>query len=245
MREILKAIIRIWPWPLTINERYDRQTKAIIKKVCKPDSVCIDIGCYRGDILKSMMEFAPDAIHKAFEPIPDQYQFLKNKFGDKAGIYPFALGDENHETSFHHVTSNPTYSGLKQRQYKGEENIVEIKVQVKRLDDVVLPHIPIHLIKIDVEGGEFDVMKGGRATLYKWKPYLIFEHGIGGSDSYGIRPEEVYDFLVNDLGYKICLMRDYLKDENLKGFTKQEFEEQFWKGKNCYFLGVGSNSSEL
>jgi hypothetical protein len=60
-------------------------------------------------------------------------QSSKTKIGDKANIYPFALGDDNTETTFAHVTSNPTYSGLKRREYKGEEKIIEIMVQVRKL----------------------------------------------------------------------------------------------------------------
>ena len=236
-------MVKYWPWPLTLNERYDRQTEAIIKKVCKPDSVCIDVGCYKGEILALMMKYAPNVRHIAFEPIPEQYNKLKEKFKDKAIIYPYALGDENKETTFNHVISNPTYSGLKKRNYKGEENIREITVQVRQLDGVISNDIPLRLIKIDVEGGEFDVLRGSMQTLKRWRPYIIFEHGVGGSDKYGVGPSDMYRFLVHDLGYTISLMEDYLKNENSFGFSLSEFEQQFWEGKNSYFLARSTPSN--
>ncbi len=239
MREFLKKIVHVWPWPLTLNERYDRQTRAVIGKVCKPDSVCIDVGCFKGDILTAMIEAAPAARHKAFEPVPQQFTFLKDHFSQKADVFPYALGDENKKTTFHHVVSNPTYSGLQQRQYKGEETISEIEVEVRKLDDVIDADTPITLIKIDVEGGEHDVLQGAASTLQKWHPYIIFEHGLGGADKYGIRPGDVYDLLTKTLGYKVCLMGDFLKDEKTPGFSRSAFEEQFWKSTNCYFLAVG------
>ncbi|HUR31058.1 MAG TPA: FkbM family methyltransferase [Saprospiraceae bacterium] len=239
MKQLLKALIRYWPWPLTINERYDRQTTAIIRKVCRHDSICIDVGCYKGDILAHMISSAPDARHIAFEPIPEQYEFLKNKFGAYADIYPYALGNENMETTFQNVKSNPTYSGLKQRQYIRKENIVEINVHVKKLDDVIQPDTSIQLIKIDVEGGEYDVVQGARRTIIKWRPYLIFEHGLGGADKYEVTPGDVYSFLVDELDYKICLMSGFLKDPNVPGFSREEFESQFSNKLNCYFLGIG------
>ena len=234
----MKKIIHIWPWPLTLNERYDRQTKAIIRKICRRDSVCIDVGCYKGEILQSMIEAAPNARHIAFEPVPDQYTFLKERFQSRAEIYPYALGNENTNTVFHHVVSNPTYSGLQQRQYKGEENIDEIQVQVKQLDEVISHDIPITLLKIDVEGGEHDVIQGATEILKKWHPYIIFEHGEGGSDKYGITPGDVFDLLSIQLGYKICLMGDFLKNENTPGFSIAQFEEQYWSGHNCYFIAI-------
>lgn len=238
MRALLKKIIHIWPWPLTLNERYDRQTKAVLKKVSKPDSICIDVGCYRGDILQTMIASAPKAKHFAFEPVPQQFEFLKAQFGHQATIFPYALGSENKMTTFHHVVSNPTYSGLQQRQYKGEETIHEINVEVRKMDDVIPTDANISLIKIDVEGGEFDVLKGATGILKKSHPYIIFEHGIGGADKYGVKPGDVFDLLVNTFDYKICLMGDFLKDQNVKGFSRTAFEEQFWKGTDCYFLAV-------
>jgi FkbM family methyltransferase len=238
MREAIKSIIHIWPWPLTRNEKYDRQTRAILKKVLAPDSICIDVGCFRGEILREMLIHAPQARHMAFEPIPAQYEYLKIHFGSKADIYPYALGNENKETTFQHVITNPTYSGLRQRSYVQEELIEEITVHQRRLDDIVNPEMPIRLIKIDVEGGELDVILGGVQTLKKWKPFIIFEHGAGGADNYGVRPEDLYNVLVNDIGYSLCLMGDYLKHCNAHGFTKHEFSEQFWSKKNCYFLAL-------
>jgi len=237
VRELLKKLIRLWPWPLTVNERYDRQTKSIIKKVCQPNSICIDVGCYKGEILEWMIASAPHAKHIAFEPIPDQYQFLVRQFNDNADVYPYALGNTNHQTTFQHVVSNPTYSGLRQRQYKGEENIREIKVEVRRLDDVIPSTIPVRLIKIDVEGGELDVLKGAEQMLRTQKPYLVFEHGLGGADKYGTGPEDIYRLLVDDHHYRICLMHEFLNGKKT-GFALNEFEEQFLKKLNCYFIAV-------
>ncbi len=243
MRELLKKIVHWWPWPLTLNEKYDRQTKAVLNKVCKSDSICIDVGCFRGDILKAMMNAAPQARHKAFEPVPGQFTLIKRLYGDQVDIYPYALGNTNDKTTFHHVVSNPTYSGLQQRVYKGEETINEINVEVRRMDDVIKPEIPVSVIKIDVEGGELDVLKGAERLLQKWHPYIIFEHGIGGADKYGVKPGDVHDFLVDKLGYTVCLMGDFLKGRPDKAFTRSSFEEQFWAGTDCYFLAVPQASS--
>lgn len=238
MRSLIKAIIHRWPWPLTVNEKYDRQTKAVLRKKLVADSVCVDAGCYKGEILSLMMQHAPKAKHFAFEPIPAQFNYLKEKFGNKAQLFPFALGNDNKETIFHYVKSNPTYSGLQQRQYKGEEDIEQIKVQVRKLDEIIPADVPVRLIKIDVEGGEYDLLQGAQNILSQWKPILVFEHGIGAADRYGVKPGDLYQYLVNTLGYKICLMGDFLKNENTRGFTQPEFEEQFWKGLNCYFIAV-------
>ena len=233
---MLKKVIRAWPWALTRNEKYDRETKAILKRICNPDSVCVDIGSYEGEILEQMISASPKGKHIAFEPIPYNFEKLRQKFHNKAEVYPYALGSESKECIFHHVVSNPTYSGLQRREYKRNENIVEIKVHQKRLDEVLPDGIPVHVIKIDVEGGEFGVLQGAIGTLKKSKPYLIFEHGLGGTDKYGVKPAELYALLVNDLGYRICLMQDYLQSSSTPGFSLVDFEDQFWGKKNYYFF---------
>jgi FkbM family methyltransferase len=238
MKNFLKKIIHVLPWPMTLSERYDRQTKAIIQKVCAPDSLCIDVGCFKGDILQLMMTAAPKARHIAFEPTPVQYQYLKNKFSTLADIYPYALSNENGKSNFHYVRSNPTYSGLLQRKYVQEEEIEEIQVEVRRLDDVVTANTPVRLIKIDVEGGEYNVMRGAEQLLKSKHPYIIFEHGLGATDKYGFGPDDVYQLLVEKLGYRIMLMDDFLKNENKPGLTAEELSAQFHRELNCYFIAV-------
>jgi FkbM family methyltransferase len=237
MKDFLKKIIHLWPWPLTRNEKYDRETKAVIRRVCQPDASCIDVGCFKGDILRIMINAAPNGTHFAFEPIPHQYQYLAKEFQHRATIYPYALGSDNGTTTFQFVKSNPTYSGLRNRQYIREEIIETIDVQVRKLEDVMDPHHQIHLIKIDVEGGEYDVLKGAETILQTWHPVLIFEHGRGGSDLYGINPEVLFQYLTS-LGYKLGLMEEFLSKKTITGFTQTEFESQFWEQKNCYFLAL-------
>jgi FkbM family methyltransferase len=238
MKRLLKKIIHILPWPLTLSEQYDRQTKAIIRKVCNDDSLCIDVGCFKGDILRLMMDAAPKAKHIAFEPTPVQYEYLKNTFDSKAEIYPYALSNINGTSTFNYVKTNPTYSGLVRRNYVQEEQIDEIQVEVRTLDDVVPAQRPVRLIKIDVEGGEFNVMRGAEQLLKSQHPFIIFEHGLGATDKYGFGPDDIYHLLVDQLGYRIMLMGDFLKNEKQTGFSKAELSEQFHRAINCYFIAA-------
>jgi FkbM family methyltransferase len=241
MRAFLKSIIHALPFPVTRNEAYDRQTRRIIGRDVRPGDVCIDIGAYEGEILKLMIDAAPDTRHYAFEPIPGQFDRLKASFGAQANIMPFALGNSTGGTTFHFVESNPTYSGLRRRQYKGEEQVRLIPVEVRRLDDIIPDDVRIRLIKIDVEGGELDVLRGGLETLRRSHPTLIFEHGIGGSDNYGATPEQLYDLLAGELGYHIGLMKDYLADPAKAALTRDAFRHQYYAKINCYFVAWTDN----
>src|SRR6266852_4019276 len=63
---------RIFPLsPADKNSRCDAETLAVMKRILKEDSNCVDIGAHSGSILRLMLECAPRGQHLAFEPLPD------------------------------------------------------------------------------------------------------------------------------------------------------------------------------
>jgi FkbM family methyltransferase len=218
---------------LDLNMRYDLETIEILKSI-ECNANCIDIGAHKGDILKYMLRYAPSGNHFAFEPLPDLYEALEKKFGKLCRIYPYALSNINGETSFNYVITNPAYSGIKKRVYdRPYEEDSTIIVQQRRLDDVIPANTPIKLMKIDVEGGEFAVLKGAERILTESRPVIIYEQGIGGSDIYGTKPESFFDFMTS-FGYKISLMEYYLLKK--VPFNKSDYCTQFKNGYNFYFV---------
>lgn len=221
--------------PLTKNIRYDILTGKILKRELKSDSNCIDVGAHKGEILEELIRLSPKGRHIAFEPIPDMYSSLQKKFGNVADIFPYALSDHSGETEFNVVLDDPAYSGLQKRTYKTESpTINKIKVEVKRLDDIeAVTSRKIALIKIDVEGGELDVLKGAVQLLERDKPLIIFECGKGASEYYGAGPELVYGRL-NTLGYSLYTISSFFTEKS--ALTKDEFKHLYDHGKEYYFV---------
>lgn len=218
---------------LDLNTRYDLETAEIIRRLPK-DANCIDVGAHKGDILQSILWSAPLGRHFAFEPLPHLYGELKEKFGKKCAVFPYALSDLDGQTSFNYVITNPAYSGIKKRKYdRPDEQDSVITVEKKRLDNVVPADLPIHFIKIDVEGGEFDVVKGAEKILKKYHPIIVYEQGKGGSDVYGTEPQAFFDYMTS-LGYSISLMEYYLLGK--EPLTLEEYGHQFSKSYNFYFI---------
>jgi FkbM family methyltransferase len=122
-------------------------------------------------------------------------------------VRELALSDRAGEAPFEYVVSSPAFSGLHRRRYdRADQEIRTIKVETARLDDLIPPHRPIALVKIDVEGEELQVPRGGLRTLPRYKPFVIFEHGEGAADFYGTTPADVYDLLAGQCGLRINLM---------------------------------------
>ena len=220
-----------------LNVVYDRQTFAIMDKVLERHSNCIDVGCHQGDILKRMLDHAPDGQHYGFEPIPVFCTELKERYlsHENVHICCSALSDNVGFSEFQYVTSNPAYSGLKKRRYDRDgEAIQSIQVNTDTLDNFISSDLPIHFVKVDIEGGEVLFFRGAMQTLTRYRPYIVFEHGSGGADYYGHGPEDVHELLVVGCGLKISVMENWLAHK--PSLSRQEFLDQFHSGTNYYFL---------
>lgn len=234
LKNTIRTILVFFHLDITKNLKYDRLTKLIIKRAVKPDSICIDIGCHKGEILDLIIEQSPKGGHYGFEPIPYLFENLKNKYSDKNIILPFALAEKEGENTFQYVRNAPAYSGLKKRDYAiSNPDIEEIKVQVKTLDSIIKPKTKIDFIKIDVEGAEYGVLKGSERVLLENKPVVIFEFGLGASNYYGTNPETIYDF-IHSTGLKISLLNNWLK--NKPTLTLLEFNDLYKGNKEYYFI---------
>ncbi len=236
MRSFLRKIVYHFPIALTKNIQYDRLTKKVMKNWCKKESNCLDIGAHKGEVLDEMLASAPNGFHYAFEPIPELYKALKEKYTN-CKVLNLALSDKKGFVEFQWVKSNPAYSGLQKRTYaRSHEDIEQIQVETDRLDDVLPLDHKVDFIKIDVEGGEYAVLSGAKNTITKWKPVIVFEHGLGAADCYGISPEMMYNLLVDDYGMSIYTLQGRLK--NKKQLEKEEFVQLFYQGKEYYFLAT-------
>jgi len=235
IKHIIKQILIGLHLDLTKNLKYDRLTGLILKKHLKKNSNCIDIGCHKGEILDLMLKYSPEGNHYAFEPIPHYFKELENKFNNKANIFPYALSDKSGETSFQFVKNAPAYSGIKKRRYDiSNPEIEEIKVELKTLDEIIPSNEKIHLIKIDVEGAEFGVLKGAKNLLKSNKPIVIFECGMGASDYYGTKPKDIFNYISNEIGLKIFTLKSFF--DGKAALSEDEFENHFNTNSEYYFI---------
>jgi len=235
LKDIIRKTLIFFHLDLTKNLQYDRFTKIIMKKNISKNHNCIDIGCHKGEILDIMLKYSPEGKHYAFEPIPYLFVELAKKYKNKAHIFPYALSDNNGHSTFQFVKNAPAYSGIKRRKYDvSNPQIEEINVELKTLDEIIPPNETIHFIKIDVEGGEFDVMKGAKNVLKKNKPLILFEFGKGASDYYETNPADLYDFIAKKIGLDIFTLKSFIDKHS--PLTKLEFENYFNANIEYYFV---------
>jgi FkbM family methyltransferase len=212
---------------------YDRQAFEIMERVLQDDSGCIDIGCHKGQFLREFVRLAPKGKHYAFEPIPSYSKLLKTQF-PSVEIVEAAVSDSSGDAMFYFMEDSPAHSGLRRRDWiKLTREPREIIVKTVRLDDIIPVNEKIDFLKIDVEGAQVLVIRGGLETIGRNRPFVAFEHGARGAAEFGTNSEELYDLLVNKCGLKISLLPDWLAKKP-PFFNKQAFTSA--TQRNWYFL---------
>jgi len=179
--------------------------------------------------------------HYAFETIPYLFQNLTKQFENTVSILPYALSNNNGKTTFQLVKNEPAYSGIRKRKYEIQNPDIEvIFVEKRTLDSIIPVNEIINCIKIDVEGGEFDVLKGAENLLKKHKPIILFECGKGAIDHYNTNPNDLFDFLNEEIGLNIYTLQSFIKAQ--KPLSKSEFEYSFETSTEYYFIAAHINT---
>lgn len=78
----------------------------------------------------------------------------------------------------------------------------KVSVRVTTLDALRDEYGALGLVKLDVEGGEADVVRGGRETLEQDRPFIIYEEFAQGAARFGSSPQELAACLY-ELGYTL------------------------------------------
>ncbi len=201
------------PWWVVLNERYDEQTREVMRRVLNADSNCIDVGACEGAFVEEMVRLAPNGQHHAFEPLPTLAANLRVRF-PSVSVHEMALAASDGSSRFCWFVDEPGWSGLKrdrwERNHPNEPPPREewIDVRIGRLDDVLPENFPVQFIKVDANGGEVDVFRGAMRTLRRWRPFVAFEHGEGAT-YYGEIKGAVYD-LLKDAGLNVTSLDRWL-----------------------------------
>jgi len=184
----------------------------VLKKLLKPESNAVDVGCHLGSFLNLLRNIAPHGKHIAIEPSRTKGAWLAKKF-PTTKVLNFAIGDQTGRVTFE---ENVSHSGLS-KLLSGEKisGNIYYDVDVRRLDDVLQDRID--LLKLDVEGNELAALNGGKELLRKWRPSILFEFGMEYDKS--LRRRELFDLLTAE-GYSVYTFVDLLFDKGPMDFNE-------------------------
>lgn len=155
----------------------------LLPRLLDRSQVAIDIGVNIGDYFNVLARHSRRTI--GFEPHPGCYAYLKAAGLRNGNVLNLALSDHAGTAVLKvpvqedEVTGLATIEATNASILEGANRMQTYEVEVARLDDVVKGELRagerIGFIKIDVEGHEFAVLKGAKATIGAHRPIVMLE----------------------------------------------------------------------
>lgn len=201
----------------------DQLATKLVTRICRPKMRFIDVGAHIGSIISEVRRGSPMVEISAVEAIPGKATNLMSSF-PYIDLHACAAGETTGEAAFYIHTKETGYSSLSKPSVQSTETIVEIKVPIRRLDDLV-PFDNIDVVKIDVEGAELGVLRGATGLLNRCRPTLMFESAPLDGRCLGYTKEAMFEFLTS-MNYTILVPNRLAHDG--EGLTLESFVESHW-----------------
>lgn len=213
---------------------YEIMVQKVYESILEDGDNVIDVGAHIGrHTIPIAKKIAPNGKVFAIEPLPmcqdSLHDTINLNFRDLESlivVYPYALGDFDGESDFTIVLDDLGYSGLKERNHAVISRLKHIKVPVRKIDNLFSDLTDLKYVKIDAEGREYNILKGGINTIKKFRPVITFEFGENSYAAYSVIPEQVFGFW-QEINYKIYdILGNLLDDET--AFSQSSITQQVW-----------------
>lgn len=168
----------------------------------------LDIGANIGMISLALARRYPDAQLYAFEPGPHQAELFrrtieKNGLESRIQLNQTALSDTCSEASFAvHSGEHASGDGLLDTGRCGECQYITIKTETLDYWWGKNGKPRIDIVKIDVEGAELLVMRGGKDFFFRMRPPIVFEIHPENLRPYPYSAFDIIEFL-EKCGYEV------------------------------------------
>jgi len=218
--DILKRHLSRWIYPEIF----------LLSRLVNKHGIFMDVGANIGNFTLALAQIAGLVV--SFEPIPSTFLKLyencrRNKIKN-VKLIQCAVGDRNTTDAIFMSRESPHMKSSFSSYGIGESN--SIMVKVVNLDDF-LPSMgleSVDLMKIDVEGAEFEVLKGARQLIIRNKPEILCE----------LHPSQL-----KDRGYSLRMMKDFMHRLGYNVFSLErnlsriELDDDHFSREHLLFTG--------
>ena len=183
-----------------------------LRDYCRPGDVVFDVGANAGALAMVMSRHVgPKGVVCAFEASPRIIDKTHHNLVQSGCTNVQLFYRAVYHTSHEFVTLYPgnhlndsIYNNL------GAENGASYRVETLALDDFVnATGLMPRIIKMDIEGAEFDALQGGMQMLIKGKPVLMLEQSPSDMRCHA---------LMTELGYKAVDLANYRHIRTVEDF---------------------------
>lgn len=193
-------------WPDV--DRYEPDICEFLRVVLKPGGTFIDCGANVGYFsVQAGALVGKEGMVVSIEANPETYKLLeRNLKANHCGLpINCALTSQSGEVELFVPGTWDIYSSLR------ADGVVEgcadhsYRVKARTLDEVIeeLALLEVDLVKIDIEGGELDVLRSAPKLLSKFRPFIITEYGLNTWPAFNVTGEDLkqlaknFDYTIN------------------------------------------------
>jgi FkbM family methyltransferase len=175
----------IWMRTLLVTKNHNLEPELwLVPQLLSSGGMAIDVGANAGMYSAQFARYA--AAVQAFEPNPICLRQLARVLPARITVHPCALSDQAGRATLRFDPQNTGIGTIEQaNQLKSNAGIKQIEfvdVEIRTLDS--FGFADVSLIKIDAEGHEEAVLRGGGETLARCRPSVLAEieerHNPGG-----------------------------------------------------------------
>lgn len=218
--------------PVIANGDYEPTIMTLLAGMINQNDCVLDVGANCGLHTVSLSRLCgPHGRVHAFEPVDYNVRKLKTNLVingcRNTSLHPYALGASDCWMDFHQIKESDMYKGnssLVENEKLSDElsqNFDVVKVPVRSLDSVVeeLEIDEINLIKMDVEGFEFQVLLGAQKTLKRCRPAIILEYHSSRLKHLNLTNHDFKELLGEEYyAYEICVATAFDRYPSLEPF---------------------------
>jgi len=198
-------------WHIFFLGAYEKDTNEIMSRYIKEGMTVVEAGANHGSetVIIGKLIGEKGRLY-AFEPLPILIERLSinikiNKQEDYVKIVPFALGELEQTIQFHIADEKLSNQGM------GSKYLFSLATKTIFVEQTTLDkwaertNLPaIDFIKMDIQGAELDLLRGGADTIKRWKPVIYLEADEVQTSNGHTTLEDIFSCL-DGYGYEVLL----------------------------------------
>lgn len=168
--------------------------------LCKPKTYMFDVGCNLGLMSVPVLASVPESHVLAFEPSPNALPWLRRTISDSPFLLRWHLEEKavsSSEGLAEFSLSAPEeglFDGLRSTGRVAEAGRTKVGVTTIDLEWKRLGKPIVSVIKIDVEGGEIEVLRGATECIQMNRPFILLEWNRANLEAYGFKDWHLMQF---------------------------------------------------
>ena len=184
---------------MSVCERniYERANLRVIEAFVKPDTVYFDIGANIGLTSVPVLCDFPSCKVVSFEPSPNALPYLSkthagSPYRDRWQIIGKAVGREMGTVNFYTYSAEGSpCDGLQDTGRKNLQQVIPVPMTTLDHEWKSIGSSPVSFIKMDVEGAELNVLRGGQECVQNQRPVILTEWNAVNLKAHSCPPESL------------------------------------------------------